>query len=80
VRAPLTLPQSPNQRWSLDFVADQFTNGRRFRILTMVDDFTKECLATVADTSIGGQRLVIELDRIVERRGKAQVDRQRQRR
>jgi putative transposase len=69
VRAPLTLPQGPNQRWSLDFVADQLTSGRRFRILTVVDDFTKEALATVADTSIGGRRLVDELDRIVERRG-----------
>ncbi len=70
VRAPLTLPQGPNQRWSLDFVADQLTSGRRFRILTVVDDFTKEALATVADTSIGGHRLVAELDRVVERRGK----------
>jgi putative transposase len=70
VRAPLTLPQGPNQRWSLDFVADQLTSGRRFRILTVVDDFTKEALATVADTSIGGRRLVEELDRIVERRSK----------
>lgn len=64
------LPQGPNQRWSLDFVADQLTSGRRFRILTVVDDFTKEALATVPDTSIGGQRLVAELDRIAERRGK----------
>ena len=70
VRAKLTLPQEPNQRWSLDFVADQLTSGRRFRILTVVDDFTKESLATIADTSIGGHRLIAELDRIVERRGK----------
>jgi len=51
-------------------VADQLTTGRRFRILTVVDDFTKESLATVSDTSITGRRLVAELDRIVERRGK----------
>ena len=70
VRAPLVLPQGPNQRWSLDFVADQLTTGRRFRILTVVDDFTKESLATVPDTSITGRRLVAELNRIVERRGK----------
>jgi len=70
VRAPLVLPQGPNQRWSLDFVADQLTTGRRFRILTVVDDFTKECLATVPDTSMTGRRLVAELDRLVERRGK----------
>jgi putative transposase len=70
VRAPLVLPQGPNQRWSLDFVADQLTTGRRFRILTVVDDFTKESLATVPDTSITGRRLVAELDRLVEQRGK----------
>jgi putative transposase len=49
-RAPLAVPQAANQRWSLDFVADQLTNGRRFRILTVVDDFTRECLALVPDT------------------------------
>jgi putative transposase len=49
-------------------MADQLTNGPR--ILTVVDDFTKESLATIADTSIGGRRLIAELDRIVERRGK----------
>lgn len=70
MRVALALPQGPNQRWPLDFVADQFTNGRRFRVVTVVDDFTKEALATVPDTSIGGRRLVAELDRIVERRGK----------
>lgn len=72
-RAPLVLPQGPNQRWSLDFVADQLASGRRIRILTVVDDFTKECLAAAPDTSIGGERLVGELDRIVERRGKPTV-------
>jgi hypothetical protein len=51
-----------NQRWSLDFVADQFTDGRRFRILEVYDDCTRECLALVADTSIGGRRVARELD------------------
>jgi putative transposase len=69
-RAPLVLPQGPIQRCPLDFVADQLTTGRRFRILTVVDDFAKESLATVPDMSITGQRLVAELDRLVERRGK----------
>jgi putative transposase len=54
VRAPLALPQGPKQRWSLDFVADQLTTGRRFRILTVVDDFTKESLATRIRRSPGG--------------------------
>jgi transposase InsO family protein len=43
-RAPMTLPQGANQRWSLDFVANTLTDGRRFRILVVVDDFTRECL------------------------------------
>jgi putative transposase len=55
----------PNDRWSLDFVSDQFTDGRRFRILAVVDDCTRECLALVADTSLSGTRVAREL--IVER-------------
>ena len=43
-------------RWSLDFVADQLTDGRRFRILAIVDDCTRECLALQADTSVSGSR------------------------
>jgi putative transposase len=39
-RAPITIPQGPNQRWSLDFVSDVFAHGRRFRVLAVVDDFT----------------------------------------
>jgi putative transposase len=46
----------PNDRWSLDFASDQLTDGRRFRILTVVDDCTRECLALVADTSLSGVR------------------------
>jgi len=68
-RAPLTLPQEPNQRWSLDFLSDAFADGRRFRILAVVDDFTRECLALVADTSLPGLRVVRELEIIVARRG-----------
>ena len=69
-RAPLTIPSGPNQRWSLDFVADQLIDGRRFRILAVVDDFTRECLALVADTSLPGLRVVRELEAIVARRGR----------
>ena len=50
----MLIPQWPNDRWSLDFVADQFIDGRRMRILVVVDDCTHECLALVADTSISG--------------------------
>jgi putative transposase len=68
-RAPLTIPQGPNQRWSLDFLSDAFADGRRFRILAVVDDFTRECLALVADTSLPGLRVVRELDALVTQRG-----------
>jgi putative transposase len=50
MRAPAAVPQGQNQRWSLDFVSDTFTDGRRFRILAIVDDFTRECLALVWQT------------------------------
>ncbi len=56
-RAPMMLPQGPNQRWSLDFVSDSLICGRRFRILCVVDDFTRECLALTADTSLSGTRV-----------------------
>ena len=68
-RVPIPLPLAANQRWSLDFMADQLARGRRFRILTVVDDFTRECLATVVDTSLPGVRVVAELERVIERRG-----------
>lgn len=69
-RAPMTVPQGPNQRWSLDFVSDAFTDGRRFRILAVVDDFTRECLCLVADTSLSGIRVARELDAVIARRGR----------
>jgi len=47
--APMAIPQDPNQRLSLDFVSDTLVDGRRFRILCFIDDFSRECLATVAD-------------------------------
>ena len=69
-RAPMAIPQGPNQRWSLDFVSDQLGDSRRFRILAVVDDFTRECLALVADTSLSGLRVTRELDRIIVGRGR----------
>jgi putative transposase len=65
----MTLPQGTNQRWSLDFVSDVLADGRRFRALVIVDDFTRECLALVVDTSIFGRRVGV-LDAIVAARGK----------
>jgi putative transposase len=56
-RAPMAVPQAPNQRWSLDFVSDVFAGSRRFRVLAVVDEFTAECLCLVADTSLSGLRV-----------------------
>jgi putative transposase len=61
----MTVPQGADHRWSLDFVADALADGRRFRVLCVVDDFTREALATVVDTSIGGARVVRELERLM---------------
>jgi putative transposase len=69
-RAPMTIPQGPNQRWSLDFLSDAFADGRRFRILAIVDDFTRECLALVPDTSLPGLRVVRELDTLIAARSR----------
>ena len=68
-RAPIALPAGPNQRWSLDFVSDTLGDGRRFRVLCVVDDCTRECLALVADTSLSGARVARELDGVAVARG-----------
>ena len=69
-RAPIALPAGPNGRWSLDFVSDAFSDGRRFRVLAVVDDFTRECLTLVADTSLSGHRVARELDTLIAARGR----------
>ena len=68
-RKPMVLPDGPNQCWSLDFVSDALTDGRRFRVLTVIDDFSRENLVLAADTSLSGLRVARELDRIVAERG-----------
>ncbi|NTJ02362.1 IS3 family transposase [Agrobacterium rhizogenes] len=69
-RAPILVEAKANARWSLDFVHDQFACGRRFRVLNVVDDVTRECLAAIPDTSISGRRVARELTTLIERRGK----------
>ena len=69
-RAPILVEARANARWSLDFVHDQFACGRRFRVLNVVDDVTRECLAAIPDTSISGRRVARELTALIERRGK----------
>ncbi|RKD52374.1 integrase-like protein [Rhizobium sp. WW_1] len=68
--APILVEAKANARWSLDFVHDQFACGRRFYVLNIVDDVTRECLAAIPDTSISGRRVTRELTTLIERRGK----------
>ena len=65
--------EGPNQVWSLDFVADQLTDGRRFRALTVVDVYTRECLAIEVGQSLKGHDVVRVLQRIAEERGMPQM-------
>lgn len=72
-RAPAPVLALPNQRWSLDFVHDQLVTGRRFRVLNIVDDVTRECLRAVVDTSISGRRVVRELIDLIAERGRPKM-------
>lgn len=63
-RIPMVLPSKPGERWSLDFISDQLASGRRFRVLNVVDDFTRECVGQLVDTSISGARMARFLSEI----------------
>lgn len=69
-RRPMLVPDRANARWSLDFLSDTISDGRRFRVLAIVDDYTRECLALVADTSLSGLRVARELDGVIRLRGR----------
>jgi putative transposase len=68
-RKPLPMGNGPNERWSMDFVSDQLADGRCFRTLNIVDDFTRESLAIEVDVSLTGQRVTRVLDHLIELRG-----------
>jgi putative transposase len=72
-RAPLPRADGINQIWSLDFVSDAIADGRRFRILSVVDQCSRECLALVVDTSLSGSRVARELDKVIVARGKPKM-------
>ena len=72
-RAPILIDAKPNARWSLDFVHDQLACGRRFRILNIADDVTRECLAAIPDISISGRRVARELTVLIAGRGKPRM-------
>ena len=69
-RNPMPASSAPNARWSLDFVSDTFAPSRRFRILAVVDDCTRESIGMIVDTSIGGARVARELDAMIRLYGK----------
>lgn len=68
-RVPLETPAGVNERWSIDFIHDQLATGSRFRVLSVVDDFSRECLACEVDASLPGERVVRVLGRLVDLRG-----------
>ena len=69
VRVPLGGASWANQRWSMDFVSDRLADGRWFRILTVVDQYTRECLCAYADRSQTGEKVVEQMKRLVGVRG-----------
>lgn len=68
-RVPLLLPMLPNERWSMDFVADQLANGRRIRTFNVVDDFSREALAIAVDFSLPALAVTRVLDAVAAVRG-----------
>ena len=72
-RQALAIPVRPNERWSMDFISDALSEGRKFRSLNIVDDFNRECLAAEVDTSITGVRVVRVMERLREQRGLPQI-------
>lgn len=69
VRIRLAEAGYPNHRWSMDFVSDRLVDGRWFRILTVVDQFTRECLCAHADRSQTGEKVSEQLEHVIARRG-----------
>ena len=69
-RQPMEVPLGVNQRWSMDFVSDQLSNGRRFRVLNIVDDFSREMIGQLVSVSISGRQVARFLDQLCRARGR----------
>jgi putative transposase len=69
IKEALSLPISPNQTWSIDFMSDCLVDGRRFRLLNIIDDFNRECLAIEVDTSLPSLRVIRVLEKLIAERG-----------
>jgi putative transposase len=70
---PLSVPQAPNEVWSMDFMHDQLSDGRTFRLFNVIDDFNREGLAIDVDFSLPALRVIRSLNQIIEWRGKPTV-------
>jgi len=68
-RVPALRATRPNEKWSMDFVAARLLDGRWFRVLTVVDQFTRECLLLLADSSLTGQKVALALSQVIAARG-----------
>ncbi|MGB6235505.1 MAG: IS3 family transposase [Candidatus Acidiferrales bacterium] len=68
-RVPQGPATVPNQRWSMDFVSDRFVDGRWFRVLTVIDQFTRECLLLLVDSALSGEKVAVALEPVVSQRG-----------
>lgn len=73
-RTPMVVPSKPDTRWSMDFVSDQLSNGRRFRTLNVIDDYSREVLGQLTATSICGRQVARFLNQLMEQRSKPYPD------
>lgn len=69
VKQPLIIPAAPNQTWSIDFMSDSLVDGRKFRLLNVIDDFNRESLAIEVDTSLPSLRVIRVLEKLIAERG-----------
>lgn len=70
IKQPLLVPERLNQSWSMDFMSDSLVDGRRFRLLNIIDDYNRESLWIEIDTSLPSRRVIRVLERLLELRGK----------
>jgi len=73
IKEPLVIPQGINKTWSMDFMTDSLVDGRRFRLLNVMDDYNRESLAVEVDTSLPAPRVIRVLERLMDFRGKPDV-------
>jgi putative transposase len=73
IKEALKLPETVNQGWSMDFMCDSLVDGRRFRLLNIIDDYNRESLAIEIDTSLPALRVIRTLEKLIEMRNKPQT-------